>query len=105
MNIVENPSQTIGRIRSQMGGRLSILGHHYQSDDVIRFTDIQGDSLELARKINDLDAEHIVFCGVYFMAESAAILCRDDPENPHSGRIRLLPNGRHGRSGTGENNA
>ncbi|MBG0789342.1 MAG: quinolinate synthase NadA [Desulfovibrionaceae bacterium] len=75
---MENSEQTIARIKSEMGGRLSILGHHYQTDDVIRFTDIQGDSLELARKITGLKAEHIVFCGVYFMAESAAILCRED---------------------------
>ncbi len=61
-----------------MGGKLAVLGHHYQSDDVIRFTDITGDSLELARRITGLEAEHIVFCGVFFMAESAAILCRDD---------------------------
>lgn len=75
---MENSAQTIERIRSSMGDKLAILGHHYQSDDVIAFTDHRGDSLELARKINDLDAEHIVFCGVYFMAESAAILCRDN---------------------------
>ena len=75
---MENPEQTIDRIKTEMGGRLSILGHHYQTDDVIGFTDIQGDSLELARKITHLEAEHIVFCGVYFMAESAAILCRED---------------------------
>lgn len=75
---MENPAQRIERIKSEMGDRLSILGHHYQTDDVIHFTDIQGDSLELARKITNLDAEHIVFCGVFFMAESAAILCRDD---------------------------
>ena len=75
---MENPKDTITRIREAMGGSLAILSHHYQSDDVIAFTDVRGDSLELARKINDLKAEHIVFCGVFFMAESAAILCRPD---------------------------
>ena len=64
----------IQSIRRDLGDRLTILGHHYQSDAIIRHTDIQGDSLELARKIAGLRAEHIVFCGVYFMAESAAIL-------------------------------
>jgi quinolinate synthetase A len=73
---VEKSIQEIRDIKKAMGSRLAILGHHYQSDDVIALTDIQGDSLELARKIGDLDAEHIVFCGVYFMAESAAILRR-----------------------------
>lgn len=73
---MENAKDTIDRIRAAMGESLSILGHHYQSDEVIACTDIRGDSLELARKINDLKAEHIVFCGVFFMAESAAILSR-----------------------------
>jgi len=73
---VEKSIETINRIRKSMGDRLAILGHHYQSDDVIAVTDIRGDSLELSRKISDLEAEHIVFCGVYFMAESAAILRR-----------------------------
>ena len=73
---MEKAKDTIDRIRAAMGDSLSILGHHYQSDEVIACTDIRGDSLELARKINELKAEHIVFCGVYFMAESAAILSR-----------------------------
>ncbi|MBM9520260.1 quinolinate synthase NadA [Desulforhopalus vacuolatus] len=61
-------------IKKCMGKDLCILGHHYQNDQVIACTDIQGDSLELARKIPDLEAKNIVFCGVSFMAESAAIL-------------------------------
>lgn len=73
---MENSVEKIERIRQAMGDRLAILGHHYQSDDVIAHTDIRGDSLELSRRIADLEAEHIVFCGVYFMAESAAILRR-----------------------------
>jgi quinolinate synthase len=58
-----------------MGDRLVILGHHYQSDDVLEFADYVGDSLELARKASTIDkADVIIFCGVYFMAETAAIL-------------------------------
>ena len=75
---MENSADTIARIRKEMGDRLAILGHHYQSDDVIACTDIRGDSLELSRRVSGLDAEHIVFCGVFFMAESAAILRRPD---------------------------
>jgi len=71
-----NAIETIERIRKDMGERLAILGHHYQSDEVIAHTDIRGDSLELSRKISPLKAEYIVFCGVFFMAESAAILQR-----------------------------
>ncbi|MFH1912801.1 MAG: quinolinate synthase NadA [Pseudomonadota bacterium] len=73
---MENSVRDILAIKEAMGSRLAILGHHYQSDAVIALTDIQGDSLELARRIGDLDAEHFVFCGVFFMAESAAILRR-----------------------------
>jgi len=66
----------IEALRAQYGTRLVILGHHYQSDEVIRHVDFQGDSLELSRKIEGLAAEHVVFCGVFFMAESAAALAR-----------------------------
>lgn len=71
---MSDAAKTIDRIRSKYGSRLAILGHHYQSDEIIRHCDITGDSLELSRKIPEMEAEHIVFCGVYFMAESAAIL-------------------------------
>ena len=61
-------------IRKEWGGRLLILGHHYQSPDVLRHADVIGDSLELARKAAASKAERILFCGVHFMAESADIL-------------------------------
>lgn len=70
-------SDIIKDIKSKYGNRLAILGHHYQSDAIIAHTDLKGDSLELARQIEKLDAEFIVFCGVHFMAESAAILKKD----------------------------
>lgn len=73
---MENAKETIFRIKDALDDSLAILGHHYQSDAVIDCTDIRGDSLELARKIHGLKAEHVVFCGVFFMAESAAILSR-----------------------------
>ncbi len=64
----------IEELRGSLGPDVVILGHHYQDESIIRHTDLQGDSLELARKVEDIKAEHIVFCGVYFMAESAALL-------------------------------
>ncbi|UZP68419.1 quinolinate synthase NadA [Desulfovibrio mangrovi] len=70
-------SEIISRIRSEMGDSLVIMGHHYQNDSVIRHVDLKGDSLELARKVESVQAEHIVFCGVYFMGESAALLARE----------------------------
>src|ERR1044072_8807248 len=58
-----------------LGGRVFVLGHHYQRDEVIQFADVTGDSFKLARDAAARpDAEFIVFCGVHFMAESADIL-------------------------------
>lgn len=67
---------TIEQARASLGKRLVILAHHYMSDAVARHADHTGDSLELSRKIPGLDAEYIVFCGVFFMAETAAILAK-----------------------------
>ncbi len=61
--------------KDALGGRVFVLGHHYQRDEVIQFADVTGDSFKLARDAADRpDAEFIVFCGVHFMAESADIL-------------------------------
>lgn len=54
-----------------------ILSHYYQEDDIQAIADYAGDSLELARKAATTDADVIVFCGVRFMAESAAVLSPD----------------------------
>jgi quinolinate synthase len=64
----------IAAARRELGSRLVILGHHYQRDEVIRFADFRGDSYKLAQEAARTSAEHIVFCGVHFMAESADIL-------------------------------
>jgi quinolinate synthase len=66
-------------VKSKLGKDLLILGHHYQRDEVIQFADVRGDSLELSRQAAEAkDAKHIVFCGVDFMAETAAMLCAAD---------------------------
>ena len=62
--------------RREFGPALTIVGHHYQAEEVIRHVDFRGDSLELARRTAKADSEHIVFCGVYFMAESSALLAK-----------------------------
>ncbi len=60
-----------------------ILAHNYQRDEIQEMAHITGDSLALSMEAARTDKPVIVFCGVHFMAESAAILA---PE-----KIVLLP--------------
>lgn len=71
----EAVDRRIAEVKSRLEGRLLLLGHNYQRDEVYKFADETGDSLKLSQ-IAALrrDREYIVFCGVKFMAETADIL-------------------------------
>ena len=73
--------QEIRRLAAERNALL--LAHNYQRDEVQEIADITGDSLGLSMEAARTDRDVIVFCGVHFMAESAAILA---PE-----KIVLLP--------------
>jgi quinolinate synthase len=92
---LENAALTerIQKVRDAMGSRLLILGHHYQQDEIIALSDLQGDSYQLA----SLAASHeecraIAFCGVHFMAETADILAnRPERLSARSGeRVKVI---------------
>ncbi len=77
--------ERIAAAKASLGSDLVILAHHYQRDSIVQFGDYVGDSLELSRRASEVkQARYIVFCGVDFMAETAAMLC--DPQ-----QVVLIP--------------
>jgi len=79
-------------IKSELGNRLVILGHHYQRDEIVELSDFRGDSFKLAKQAAECkEAEFIVFCGVHFMAEAAAILAADNQAVLHPDKTAGCP--------------
>ena len=83
---VDELDRRIEQAKKDLGASVTVLGHHYQREEVIKYADFQGDSFMLSqRAASQREANYIVFCGVHFMAETACILCA-----PHQKVI--LPN-------------
>ncbi|PKL20123.1 MAG: quinolinate synthase [Spirochaetae bacterium HGW-Spirochaetae-4] len=63
-------------LRKELGERVIIPAHHYQKKEITDIADFIGDSYRLAVDVSTSNAEYILFCGVHFMAEGAAVLAK-----------------------------
>ncbi len=91
---IKTPSAELAALiatrRRELGSSLVILGHHYQTSEVIQHADVTGDSLKLSQIAAQIasspgstsqdraSARYIIFCGVHFMAETADMLTPED---------------------------
>ena len=70
--------ERIHEVRRKLGATVTVLGHHYQREEVIKYADFQGDSFLLSQQAASRpEADYIIFCGVHFMAETACVLAAE----------------------------
>jgi len=72
-NDKEGLKEAIARLKADKNAL--VMAHYYQRDEVQEVADYIGDSLALAQKAAQTDADIILMCGVHFMGETAKILC------------------------------
>jgi len=70
-------TERIERALDELGDDVLVLGHNYQREEIVEHADFIGDSYALSKRAAEADADHVVFCGVTFMAESADIITDD----------------------------
>jgi len=75
----EEAADRVRVLRAERGKDVVLLAHLYQRRRIGELADFVGDSFALSRSAASVEGgRYIVFCGVRFMAESAAVLCRPD---------------------------
>lgn len=69
-------TEKILELKKSLGNKVFLPVHHYQRHEIVAAADLVGDSYKLAVEVSKSKAEYIVFCGVKFMAEGAAVLAQ-----------------------------
>lgn len=77
-------------VREAAGDRLAVFAHYYVYDEIVEIADFVGDSLALAKRAANSNAEALLFCGVHFMLETADILANRPEKIAARGGKRMI---------------